>query len=358
MFVVALGQAVRSALLTLIPATLISLVSWAFAGSVYANTSDPIRAGVWIYLGAHQIPMSLHIPPSGEAGLLTFLPLGALIFPFLAVISGFKKINSDTRDTEKIGFLFLGFYALINLGLAFLSGNNDVTPIWYWALAISLLIGFISMLIARGNIKYTTPIILVLKIWAILFGLSSFVVAGALIAHQSTMTDIYTVLQPGIIGGFFITILNILYIPNYLISTLSYFVGTGFALGHETLISPLTYKLGEIPALPILAAVPTGTHALLIISALIVPTLGALLVIWSYSGSAKVLTQSLILFTLSAVVIGYLGSGSLITNQMGAVGVSPWKFPIAITAELLIGVAVMKLVPLINFRNFKKRSDA
>ena len=89
-----------------------------------------------------------------------------------------------------------------------------------------------------------------LKIWALLFGAVALVITGSLIAHQSTANHIFIVLEPGLIGGIFLTMLNVLYIPNYLISALSYFVGTGFGLGSGTVVAPLTYKLGEVPPIP------------------------------------------------------------------------------------------------------------
>jgi len=348
-FIPALSQAIRSALFSLIPTTLITLISWAFAGSTYANTSDPIRAGVWLFLGAHQVPMQLQLPPSDEAGLMTYFPLGALALPLWAIYFGAKKLKNLTNNSTSARNIFIFAYASILGILALLSGNNDVRPIWYWAVGLGVLLALIATYFSAGTIKYTAPVILTFKIWALLLGLSAIITAIALIAHQRTVEQIYTVLDPGIIGGFFLSLLNILYIPNYLISTLSYFVGTGFAIGRDTLISPLTYNLGEVPALPILAAVPTGSHPLYLIGAILMPILGGALVIWSDTGNSVLLRQTLILFSLSTFVVAYLGSGSLVTDQLGTIGVSVWKFPLFLIGEILIGVLVMKLLPLISF---------
>lgn len=354
MFIPALSQAIRSALLTLIPTTLVSLISWAFAGSLYANTTDPIRAGAWIFLGAHQVPMQLQIPPSGISGLLSYFPLGALLLPIFSLYSGAKKLNNQTDYSSAARYMFIGIYGTIITVISFISGNNDVRPIWYWAFGLGILIALIATLLAGGSLKYTAPVILTFKIWAILLGLAAFVTAISLIAHQKTVENIYTVLEPGIIGGFFLTILNILYIPNYLISTISYFAGTGFAFGQGTQISPLTFNLGEVPALPILAAIPTGAHPLYLIGAIVAPILGGALVVWSDTGSDRLLKQSLMLFSISAFVVAYLGSGALITEQLKTIGVSVWKFPLLLIAEIFLGVLVMKVLPLISFRRTRK----
>jgi hypothetical protein len=47
--------------------------------------------------------------------------------------------------------------------------------------------------------------------------------------------------------------------PNIIISAVAYFSGFGFLIGTATLVSPLTFKLSGIPAIPILAALPVMT---------------------------------------------------------------------------------------------------
>ena len=72
---VSFRQALRSVALTLFPLAFIALFSWATAGSTSGNTSDPIRASAWLYLGVHLIPFTV---PSGK---LTLLPLLAVLYP-------------------------------------------------------------------------------------------------------------------------------------------------------------------------------------------------------------------------------------------------------------------------------------
>jgi hypothetical protein len=64
--------------------------------------------------------------------------------------------------------------------------------------------------------------------------------------------------------------------------------------------------------------------------------------------SGLVLRQTIALFILSSFAIAYLGSGALITYELGTVGPSLWKFPLIISAELLAGVGLVKLLPLIG----------
>ncbi|NDD60298.1 MAG: hypothetical protein EB011_03240, partial [Actinobacteria bacterium] len=72
---VSFQQALRSITLALLPIAFLSLLVWATAGSANGNTADPLRASVWIFLVAHQVPLHLTLANSSLTGSLTFLPL-------------------------------------------------------------------------------------------------------------------------------------------------------------------------------------------------------------------------------------------------------------------------------------------
>jgi hypothetical protein len=136
-----------------------------------------------------------------------------------------------------------------------------------------------------------------------------------------------------------------LYIPNAIVSTLAYFSGVGFAVGSGTLVSPSSFRLNKIPAMPLLGALPDGKSMISLIGILFVVAAGALLVTWTISLNQKVLIQSLIVAVLLAAFVGYSGSGALITDAMSAVGVSTWKFTLAIAAELGLGALLALYIP-------------
>jgi hypothetical protein len=47
-------------------------------------------------------------------------------------------------------------------------------------------------------------------------------------------------------------------------------------------------------------------------------------------------------------LLAYLASGSLITQAMGAIGVSIWQFTLAVGVQLLIGLLASKFIPRMN----------
>lgn len=346
MLVTAITQSLRSVLFTLIPAGIITFLAWAIAGSAYASTSDPFRAATWIFLGSHAIPFNLQIPPSGAAGWLTYLPLGAMALPAIGIAIGAKRTLSKTSNELSV-WIFASSYLVIVVALSWLSSNKDVYVHWYWAIAFATPFIFLVSLFSINQFRFSAPLVYLAKIWSLLLGFAAILLGISLIINLRTVQQLTTVLQPGIVGGVLLLALTVLYLPNFIIATLAYISGAGFALGRDTLIAPLTFELGKIPALPILGALPTGRHPMYLAFALAIVIVGGLAAYWTLDSGRLVLRQVIALFVISSFVISYLGSGALITYELGSVGPSLWKFPLILSAEFLLGVGTIKLLPML-----------
>ena len=92
---VTLQQVIRSIFLIVFPLAFITLFAWATAGSTYGTTSDPMRAAIWLWLGAHLTPFN--IASESMVGYLSLLPMGAAILPWLAIRNGYR------RSIERVG---------------------------------------------------------------------------------------------------------------------------------------------------------------------------------------------------------------------------------------------------------------
>src|SRR6201998_590765 len=88
-----------------------------------------------------------------------------------------------------------------------------------------------------------------------LVGLSGLVTAASLVVHWATMQELYGITD-SIFGQFSLTVLSVLYVPNVIVGTSAVAVGSSAHLGFAT-FSSFTVFGGDIPALPVLAAVPT-----------------------------------------------------------------------------------------------------
>ena len=345
----ALPQVLRSVAWLLLPTSFIALLAWATAGSATGNTGDPLRAALWIWIGAHQIPFSLSLPPSGLDGYLSYLPLGALIFPVLAIRNGIsrtiERLDNDSSLIAPARAVFAVAYSLFALFASLFSKTESVRPVWYFAIIYVLPFTLLVAATVGRKVALGQGFLYGSRIFALLLGISAVVFGLLLLTNISMVKNLTTVLQPGIFGGFLLLLLNILYIPNAIVATLAYFSGVGFAVGSGTLVSPLSFRLNKIPAMPLLGALPEGKSTIAIFGVAVVVFAGALLASWTVALNIKVLYQSLIVSVLIAAFVGYSGSGALITDAMSAVGVSTWKFTLAIAVELGIGALLALYLP-------------
>lgn len=348
---VSLTQALRSVALILLPTAFISLLGWATAGSSNGDTSDPMRVAVWAWLGAHHVPFNLVLPPAGQMGFLSYLPLGALIFPALAARSSFKRgmnrIAQDARSIRLLRLFFSIFYLAIAMLLAWGARIPAVEPVLYWVPIITLPLLWLSTATFRKLDPSISAISLglAMRMIAVALGVSSLVLGTSLAFQLTTVENLVVVLQPGWLGGLLLFLLNVLYLPNAIVATLAYLVGPGFAVGANTILSPLTHRILEIPALPLLGALPTGRHPMALIGAAAVTLAGVVLYRLSISHNIRTLAQSYFLTVAGIALIAFLSSGSLITKAMGSVGVSTWQVSSAFGLELGLGVFLAWCIP-------------
>ena len=353
---VSLTQALRSIALVLLPTAFIALVGWATAGSSNGNTGEPMRVAVWIWLGAHHVPFNLLLPPAGQVGFFSYLPIGALLFPLFAIRSSFlrakDRLDHDKRAVRLARLFMVILYSSIATLLAWGTGTTAVRPVLYWApiSTVPLVLLATASLPTVKEIKSYASLRLASQVLAIALGISSIVLGVSLALHLRTIENLIVVLQPGWLGGALLFLLNLLYLPNAIIATLSYLVGPGFALGAGTLLSPLTHRISEIPALPLLGALPTGRHPLVLLSTVAVGVAGVVLYVRTRKERFRELAKSYVFIIATAALLAFLASGALLTGAMGRVGVSTWQFTAAIIVELGVGIFLAWVIP--TLRNF------
>ncbi len=346
---VTFAQALRSAAVFILPLAFITLIAWATAGSASGTTSDPIRAALWIWLATHQVHFDLALSPSGVAGYLSYLPIAGLLLPIAALRSGFKrvvaKLDGDYSNLTGVRLFFSLFYATLTAMIALFSSSAGVKPQWWMAAIFAFLIALAATFIADRSISLAMPVILALRISALLLGFGFLIYTIAFFTNFRQATLITEVLAPGIFGSLLLMILNLLYLPNVALAALSYVSGAGFAVGAGTHLSPITQDIGQIPALPLLAALPVNSNKLFLLFSIVIIALGALLGYWTISLQERTSWQSFFILIVMLTILAYFASGSLITQAMGAVGVSIWQFMLAVGSQILIGLLAFKFIP-------------
>ena len=351
---VSLSHAIRGAALVLLPFAFIALVAWATAGSATGTTTDPIRGAAWIWLGAHHIPFSLALPPTGIPGYFSYLPWGAIALPFLAIRSTFNRaldrLQGDYHDINGVRTTYSIFYTIIVTALAYLTTSPTVMPKWYLAPIFAFFISIVATLTCGPRLPISAPVIIATRIMAVIVGSALFVVGILIFMNFDQVKTLSVALQPGIFGGALLLLLNILYLPNAAIALASYFAGSGFAVGAGTLISPWWLHSDQLPVFPLLGILPTHRHPLLIASALFFVAVGVLLVYWTLESGIQLLLQTGVFLAVFIVITANLSSGSLMTDEMGAFGVSIWKFGLTAILEIAIGAAITTFIAARNQR--------
>ena len=344
-----LVQVVRSIAYVLLPTSFIALLAWATAGSATGNTGDPLRAALWIWLGAHQVPFDLLLPPANLAGHLSYLPMGAIVFPTLAIRAGLirtlDRLDHDTSLMPLARGLFALQYSAAVMLLSYFSSTTTIKPLWYMAPVFTLPLVLVTAATVGRRLTFGQAALYGSRVIALLLGISSIILGVSIFTHLHMVKTLTTVLEPGILGGLLLLLLNILYIPNAVVATLGYFSGAGFAVGTGTIVAPWSFHLNSIPAFPLLGALPTGESLVSLVGIAAVIFTGALLASWTVALSTRILVQSLLVAAVISTAIAFAGSGALITQSMSTVGVSIWKFPLSIAAELLLGAVFALYIP-------------
>ena len=342
---VTLQQVIRSITLILFPLAFITLFAWATAGSTSGSTSDPIRAALWLWLGAHLSPFNI----SGEAitGYLSLLPLGALLLPVLAIRIGYRRSVERVGDGKSTRTYFLLWYLIIYCGLALIAGNAQASIDWKRGPITVLAI----LVLAIFSLKAGKALQLPFYLFLIMLGIAGLLFTTALAMNFETAKNLTVVLQPGIIGGVLLLLLQLAYLPNIFIATLSYIFGAGIFLGTNTEISPLTFSLREIPAIPVLAALPAGEIPWLLAPTIMIFIFGWLNLKYLLKSTAfiKIKRQSILRFLVISIGgfagLSALSSGSLITANMSPVGVNTAIACLIITAQLILVLLIQILLP-------------
>ncbi len=339
-------QALRSVALVLLPLSFIALFAWSTAGSATGDTSDPIRAAIWLWLGSHQVPFKLSLASGFSSGALTYLPIGAAIFPWLAIRSGFKRASEFLSNTRGARSFVLFFYTAIATAAAALSQSENIkpnlilTPIFVLLLGLSATINYQIGLFRKFYFLFYS--------FLAFLGLATLAIGISLILHFEIVKSLAVVIQPGIMGGILFTILQLLYLPNLALAGVSYFSGPGFTLGLGTLISPLKIEIDSLPAIPLLGSLPTKENQILLL-ALFIPLLivvlnqiKVLLVLKDFKARQREIIIRFVPFAFVLALFSFLSGGTLLTQDMHPVGVTWWKLP-ALFATLQLGALIFGL---------------
>ena len=390
-----LGQAaVLSALVVILPLTGV----WATNGFSDRDYASLARLSGQAWLLLHGVPLSLTYPagtvgPEATGGLLSLIPLGLTLMPFFLCWRAGRRLARASYTDQLWQALLgaLGTYSLLGIATAYFSANEDVS--------ISLAAGALIPLISAGlgviigarveagswvrliGVDLTDWIARTSQhsrwagsyLWAAIragvvgitaaIGLTAVLLVVALAISWAEIATIYQKLDAGIIGGIVLTVAQLGLLPNLIVWTLAWASGAGFSIGTGSIISPLETTVGPLPAVPVLAALPSGEPEFAY-AALLIPVAAGVLAGWwflregenhfdewlSIKIRARWFTASVSTLCLGAVigiVSGLLAAaaalvarGSLGIGRFVDIGPDPLWTGIWIAGEVAVGVII------------------
>lgn len=209
------------------------------------------------------------LPPS-IGGIAITLPPLLLTFVTAGLVA--SAANRGRRDdvgpaSELLGGVVVGLVhgAVVTGVVAALapSGASDAGRGWAPVLlgVVSALLGVVLRGAAWGDVATAVPPWMRSGLRAGLGGMLLMLAGGAaavavgLIGGLGTAIDLGSMTAPTLGGGFGMMLLGLVFLPNALIAGTAYTVGVGFQIGSGT-YSPLGTVGADLPAVPLLAAVP------------------------------------------------------------------------------------------------------
>ena len=350
----------------------VAVIGWLAA--TFGGASGAIRAGASAWLVAHKAGVTL------GGGSLTVAPLGlTLFFGWCLYRGGKSAARSSAADRTRDLILLCGTFAVVyGLGalvvaLLTVGGALKVSPLsaFLGAASLALVAGTIGVLVESGaaddiadatpsGLRDTVPaavaaVLTVISIASVLYGV-------LLAIHFSRITGMLELLDAGVIGSVVLFAICLMLLPNMILYVVSFLAGPGFQLGVGTTIAPTGVDVGNLPALPLLAAVPadgaTPTY-LLVLTAVVPLVAGAVagLVVarrgladedaealgwdaFALRGGMAALLAGVLLYVLMSLSGGSAGPG-----RMSAVGI-PGALPAAglLAAGMAIGASITAAV--------------
>ena len=342
-------QALRSLVLSLLPITTITLIAWALAGSQSGNTADPLRASIWIWLGSHLIPFQLKLAPAYLSTFFNYLPLAATLLPIIALRSSFKRASEELRNPRAARSFITIWYSLLVTFAALLMQTRTVSPVIYLAPIYAALFALLSTIDFSSNyfkdFKFLGYLLLTFT------GFATLLIFFSLLVHFPLVKSLSIVISPGWAGGFLFLLLQLIYLPNLMVATISYICGFGFSIGAGTLVTPLSVKLNGIPAIPILAALPSKnfpwviTFTILLGFFLFLNQIRIVKKSMDLIDTFRKLSQNLSPFLIAALFLSYQSGGTLVTKSLNPFGVSWWSLPAILILSQLVILTLFLLVP-------------
>ena len=249
------------------------MAAWLFAAHGSESTVQVLRAAGIAWQVMHLVPLVIGTTTIGV------LPWGFLVVPVLILWKATQWALKSSQPKTAIDFIRIAIsISLIYSGLAGLIGFICSTNDLYTGITLSILhtlfvalavtsVCIITYAPSRTILTDAMPKLIVDGIrpavisFGLLFIAGSLLTSVALILNWAQVRAVTTLMAPGFIDGFFMTLLGIGYLPTVNVWAMSYLLGPGIMLGGGV-VTPENASPGALPAFPLLSILPSESAAL------------------------------------------------------------------------------------------------
>lgn len=341
----------------------VGLVGWyADDGGSHGTTLSVLRVAADGWLLAHGSPLSVH------RAVITASPLGlTALCAFLTYRLGRRAgAASDVDDLRSVGLgtvVLAGSYAAVALVVAVLAGTPLAEPGMGVAFLGGAVIGgvFGGAGLVRGSgrageLRRLVPVPALSVGYCAVVTVLALCVAGALLTavslafHWTAAVAVVDHLRLDVTGGLLSLVLLLAIAPNVVLLAASYLLGSGFAFGTGTVVSPAEVRLGPVPSVPVLAALPSdgwapGWAMALIAVPVLLAALAAFLVgrtlpTSSYQSAAGRGLGGGVVAGVVLTVAASSAGGAIGSGRMADIGVSFGETLMAAVVSLGVGAAL------------------
>lgn len=244
----------------------LSMLGWLVGSG--GSSAGALRAGSIAWLVGHGSGLEVN------GTQITATPLGLTLLLVLGVFATARRFTrgsavGSVADVGTFGAATAVTYAAVIALMCVVARTPSVTP----GLVRAVLIGFVVAFAASAaGAAHESGVLsgewsrLADGVRAVIGGalvgaasillIAAAVVVVALAMDLSTMTQLWDGLDAGIFGGIAIALISVLVLPNLVLWCVSVLLGPGFALGADTSVTVNSAQLGQVPGLPVLAALP------------------------------------------------------------------------------------------------------
>jgi hypothetical protein len=331
-----------------------------------------LAADAWLLGHGDDIRVTLDaatVKASGLAGAgtpftLTIAALGFALLTLLFARRAGKRI-AETNHRLLGEIVAVVVVAVLSFGIAFSATNVDARPSLVQCTVLPTLVFAMGILLARADVvpawtrwRPDTRAIVATALRggaaaaAAVLMVAALAVAVLLLVNYAQIITLYENLHSGALGGFALTIAEILFLPNLVIWAAAWLIGPGFAIGTGSVVSSLGTTLGPIPSIPVLGALPQGNSAFAFVG-LLAPILVGFLVGALLSGplAERIRRTGRLTWMLGAGLGTGVAGGALLGllawASAGSIGpgrlqhVGPDPISVALFAALELGVSAV-----------------